>query len=196
MPQSVICPTLCKKVYKVGLLDADFQIRKWSGNEVVWTDPYYQRWVNMLARCYSKYQKKYTPSYKSCEVCDEWLVFSNFKSWMEKQDWHEKELDKDLFGCGKFYSPDTCCFVTKRLNLLLASYPRGVGVCWMHKRKKWRAYTYDMLLKKQVHIGVFEDKLDAIEAAKQGRTNAYLVAIDNLADPEHIKERAKEIIHG
>ena len=78
--------------------------------------PYYDRWKKMLKRCYSGNW----PSYEDCAVCDEWLTFSNFKSWMEKQDWKNKELDKDIIepGC-RVYSPDSCCFVPPDINRLL-----------------------------------------------------------------------------
>lgn len=77
--------------------------------------PYYKRWLNMIRRCYSGKEH-----YENCEVCDEWLVFSNFKYWMENQDWEGKELDKDiLFPGNATYSPDACVFVSKLLNRVL-----------------------------------------------------------------------------
>lgn len=29
-------------------------------------------------------------------MADEWNTFSNFKNWMEKQNWEDKQLDKDI----------------------------------------------------------------------------------------------------
>lgn len=80
--------------------------------------PYYGTWKRMLDRCY--FSGGAFPTYKDKEVCKEWLTFSNFKSWMEKQDWEGKDLDKDLInGSTREYSPTSCCFVDKRINLLL-----------------------------------------------------------------------------
>lgn len=33
------------------------------------------------------------------------------------QDWQGKELDKDLLGDGKLYSPETCIFVSHAVNM-------------------------------------------------------------------------------
>ena len=58
-----------------------------------------------------------SPTYKGCSVSEEWLRFSNFKRWMEKQDWDGKQLDKDiLFEGNKVYSAETCVFVTSVVN--------------------------------------------------------------------------------
>ena len=88
----------------------------------------------MITRCYCKKYLDKKPTYKGCTVCDEWLIFSNFKAWMEKQDWIGKELDKDLLVDGnKVYSPKTCLMVTREVNLLISDnlavkglYPTGV----------------------------------------------------------------------
>lgn len=78
---------------------------------------YYATWSAMIQRCYSKSYQVKKPWYIGVTVCDDWLIFSNFKAWMEQQDWHGKELDKDILSFdGKKYSPETCCFVTSLLN--------------------------------------------------------------------------------
>ena len=83
------------------------------------TTPQYKKWVAMIQRCYCQKTLKRQPTYKGCEVSQEWSVFSNFKSWMDSQDWEGKALDKDLLGCGKLYSPKNCCFIPRRLNMLI-----------------------------------------------------------------------------
>ena len=70
-------------------------------------------------------------------VCDDWLVLSNFKLWMELQDWHGKQLDKDIIKPGnKVYSPDCCAFVPNYVNSSLVdrkvargNTPQGVYKC-------------------------------------------------------------------
>ena len=128
--------------FGVGKLDADYPVRRTKeqpkvngkrSRKMVWECPYFRTWFNMLRRCYDqKYQEK-QPTYTGAKVCEEWLTFSNFKSWMEKQDWDGKHLDKDLLGNGKLYSPDTCCFLSRQVNnFLLGSdasrgkLPKGV----------------------------------------------------------------------
>ncbi len=108
-------------LYGVGVNDADYPTTR---SEVlggkytqVWVCPYYDRWKGMLKRCYSVKFKQKNTTYNDVVCCDEWLIFSNFKSWMETQDWEGKELDKDLLsGQTKIYSPNTCCFLNKEEN--------------------------------------------------------------------------------
>lgn len=107
-----------KKVCGVGINDADYATQgrdKITGKR--WWCPYYSRWHSMIKRCYSeKYQEK-NPTYKGCAVCEEWLYFSNFKRWVEEQDWKGKHLDKDFLVEGnKVYGPDTCVFMDGSLN--------------------------------------------------------------------------------
>ena len=105
----------------VGINDATESITKSvfvNGKyKLVWRCPYYEKWKSMLDRCY--FQKGVTrhKAYVDCYVCDEWLTFSNFKSWMETQDWEGRVLDKDLLVYGnKIYSPKTCLFIDQRIN--------------------------------------------------------------------------------
>lgn len=105
-----------KLIHGVGINDAGYNIsistRLPNGRRQEQRCPYYKRWVNMLTRCYSKAEQARNPCYIGCVVCPEWLTFSNFKRWMEQQDWKGKELDKDKHGDGKLYSPTTCEFLT------------------------------------------------------------------------------------
>lgn len=134
-----------KFVYGVGVNDAWYMTgyRSEEGKQV--RCPYYTKWKDTLKRCYSgKFQEK-NPTYVGCTVSKEWLLFSNFRKWMEKQDWEGKELDKDLlFKGNKVYSEDTCIFVSKKLNNLLTdcaaakgNYPQGVS--WHKARNKYVA---------------------------------------------------------
>lgn len=134
-----------KLVYGVGINDADYIVQvkvtvSAKGEKVrqkrVWTCPFYVKWTNMLVRCYSdKYQQKY-PTYVGCIVCEDWLVFSNFKHWMVKQDYVGNQLDKDiLFKDNKIYSPETCTFISSALNTFLTdriskrgNHPLGVSL--------------------------------------------------------------------
>ena len=122
-----------KLIYGVGVNDADYFVNTTvNGKQVKCL--FYQTWIDMLTRCYSeKYQNK-RPTYIGCTVSDCWLVFSNFKKWMELKDFKGKRLDKDLkFASNRVYSPDKCMFVTCAINNLLTNhaakrglYPQGV----------------------------------------------------------------------
>ena len=137
--------------------------------------PYYSRWENMLVRCYSNKFKSRCPTYVGCSVLDEWLVFSNFKVWMEKQDWKGKHLDKDILIQGnKIYSPETCLFVSCKINLLLINHKarRGnhpQGVCFNKTTKKYRAgVRVDGVLR---FLGVFDTSELAYNAYKAAKYN-------------------------
>lgn len=110
-------------IFNVGIFDLDYKITECSTIEGkrkrVWICPFYDRWYSMLRRCYSEVYQNNQPTYIGCSVCEEWKIFSNFKQWMESQDWKGKVLDKDIIGDGKFYSPDNCCFIIQSLNNFL-----------------------------------------------------------------------------
>ena len=112
------------KIFNVGVNDSTtpLSIKKRVNNKTVtlWRCPYYTRWVQMLTRCYSITSRSNRPTYNDVTCCEEWLTFSKFKSWMESQDWEDKELDKDLrVYQNKTYSPETCCFVSQDINSFL-----------------------------------------------------------------------------
>ena len=132
-------------VYGVGTNDADYTVKVQktvAGKYItVWDCPYYDRWKSMLRRCYSKKSQVKFPTYKGCSVCEEWLYFSNFKKWMELQNWKGRALDKDFLVEGnKVYSPDTCLFIPNKLNsfVVTSSKTRGIyplGVYYQKKHK-------------------------------------------------------------
>ena len=133
--------------------------------------PYYARWCDMIKRCYSIPFQKTRPTYIGCTVSNEWLLFSNFKRWMEQQDWQGKQLDKDLLVQGnKVYSDITCLFVTLRINSLTncTKSTKGkyrVGVSFDKRRKKYRASCSDGF--KRVELGVFSTEKEAHERYKE-----------------------------
>ena len=120
-------------VYGVGINDADYtpsRSKTVNGKtKTVWCS-FYSRWRTLIQRCYSEELHTRKPSYKDCYVCEEWKTFSNFKKWMENQNWEGKELDKDILSHGnKEYGPKTCIFVSHRLNCLLIDQPSNRGKC-------------------------------------------------------------------
>lgn len=136
--------TRTKLVHGVGINDSDYNIYPIIDGKRVMCQ-YYSTWRSMLMRCYdSKCQTKY-PTYIGCTVCEEWLKFSNFKSWMMLQDWEGKCLDKDILVQGnKIYSPDTCIFVTNAINTLFIKRDasRGqykIGVYFDKQHGKYKA---------------------------------------------------------
>ena len=83
----------------------------------------YDTWNKMLERCYGEKYQKIHPTYKDCEVCDDWLNFQTFAKWYYLNyyicDGDRMCLDKDiLYKNNKVYSPDNCIFVPARINKL------------------------------------------------------------------------------
>lgn len=114
------------------------------------------------------------PTYIDCLVCDEWLTFSNFRKWMEKQDWEGNHLDKDiLFKGNKIYSPSTCVFVPPQVNTFMNDHgaKRGkypIGVDFDKKAGFFRARVGNPFTKSTMHLGYFETE----EAANLAWRNA------------------------
>ena len=168
-----------KLVYGVGINDADYVVQKMETigyvngvrkQKRVWECPYYRVWENMLKRCYSvKYQER-QPTYKGCSVSKEWLRFSNFKRWMECQDFEGKQLDKDiLFEGNKVYSLEKCVFVTREINLFTTDRgaSRGewlIGVYWNKGAGKFMARCCNPFTKKSDYLGYFTCEEQAHQA--------------------------------
>ena len=157
-----------KLVSGVGVNDANYETQKFKreGDKYIniWRCPIYDIWTGMLRRCYSEtFLKKY-PSYMGCQVCEDWKTFSNFKLWVEEQDFIGKCLDKDLLNRGvRVYSPETCVFISKNLNSFLVGTRKKEGrlvgarkVC-----KKYIACCNDPFLDKVVHLGTYETEVEA-----------------------------------
>lgn len=156
--------------------------------------PYFSRWYNMLMRCYSENYQKKNQTYVGCTVCNEWLVFSKFRAWMEGQDWEGKELDKDILVKGnKLYSPQTCVFVSPNVNKLLVDsggkrgvYPIGVS---FHKSEQAIRATCLDGARKQAHLGYFKTPEEAHEAWRK-----YKHALACKIADEQTDERVAEAL--
>lgn len=168
-----------KLIYGIGINDADYATQKFEfiGHEGgkqkyrrVWICPYYQTWKDMLVRCYSSKVQEKKPTYAGCTVSKEWLTFSNFKEWMEKQDWEGKQLDKDILFVGnKTYSADTCVFVTRMVNMFTidSGAARGewmIGAYWDKKAGKFQSRCRNPFTKKQEYLGLFTYEHEAHQA--------------------------------
>ena len=174
-----------KLVCGVGVNDAKYRVRitEFTNSglntrkaRLLWECPFYSRWAAMLRRCYNKsYQEKY-PTYTDCKVCDDWLIFSNFRRWMEKQNWQEKELDKDLLVKGnRIYSPEKCIFIDSAVNsfILDRSASRGslpIGVSYNNDMKKYQSSCGNCITKKREHLGYFDSEHDAHAAWLKRKT--------------------------
>lgn len=123
-----------KLVEGMGVNDAPFVVKPTiKGIQI--KHPAYSVWGNMLQRCYNiKYKDKH-PTYLNITCCQEWLLFTNFAKWFKDNYIEDCQLDKDLLVKDNLiYSPNTCLFISKELNLFLTlrdkcrgSLPIGVS---------------------------------------------------------------------
>ena len=183
-----------KSVYGVGVNDADYVVQRWETigrvngkqkQKLVWCCPYYQAWKGILQRCYSTKLQERFPTYKGCSVSEEWLTFSVFKSWMEKQDFEGMQLDKDLlFEGNKVYSEEKCVFVSRVVNMFTTDRgnDRGewlIGVVWHKSAGKFRSQCRNPFTKKQEYLGYFACELEAHQAwLKRKLELAHLLAAE------------------
>lgn len=149
----------------------------------------YDTWFDMIKRCYSEKHQQRNPSYIGCTVAPEWHLFSNFKAWMESQDWEGKQLDKDLIVPGnKIYSPETCVFLSTEINRLMsrgtASLGGGlIGCTKKANSTKFTAQCRDPIGGKRKHLGVFPTAEQAHEAWRQFKHSLAMAYADHQTDP-------------
>ena len=129
-------------------------------------------WRSIFVRCY--YKNSATTCYYNASVCAEWFTFSNFYQWAKPLYKEGLQLDKDIKGGNlKIYSPDYCCFVTKKLNdMATKRKERGsglpMGVWYQDKSKKYIACGSNG--QKNVHLGMFKTKEEAKMAYNEHKT--------------------------
>lgn len=152
-----------------------FGVGKYSGGD----KKLYKLWVGMLERTYCEKFKAGRPTYKDVTVCKEWHNFQNFAEWCSKQEHFQLkddkgrcyQLDKDILVKGnKIYSPDTCCFVPKDINLLLLrnNANRGelpIGVTY--KKHIDRFVSQITCYGERKHIGTFKTPEEAFLSYKE-----------------------------
>lgn len=169
---------MARLVYGVGVNDSPTPIQRYgisAGKRVVeWRCPFYTRWANMLKRCFAESSLKSRPGYSTVDVCDEWKYFSNFKAWMEKQDWEGKHLDKDLLGSGDIYSPENCVFIDSDVNSYIKSSTNKFGLptgITHYPSGSW--YASILRDRSRIYLGKFKTEQEAV--------NAYLTAKIDIA---------------
>ena len=170
-----------KLVQGFGINDADYVVSKYESwyeggkrkLKILWQCPYYVKWRSMLNRCYSARYHKNKPTYIGCYVCEEWLTFSNFKAWMETQDWEGKQLDKDLLVEGnKEYGPNFCVFISRELNLFLTDRKnfRGSWPIGVHFHKPSQKFISQLRHGgTQINLGSYDTPEEAHAIWKEGK---------------------------
>lgn len=138
-----------KSVFNVGFIGEG----KYKVTENSITTPHYRVWHSLIRRVHDTKFLEKNPAYKNCTITDSWYNFQNFAKWYDANHYEVKnetvELDKDILVKGnKLYSPDTCVFAPKRINLLFTKKDshRGdlpVGVVFKKTSGKYTAQCND-----------------------------------------------------
>ena len=179
-----------KLTFGVGINDIEYNVNPTINGKRV-ACKYYLTWHGMLKRCYSYKYQAINPTYIGCVVAEEWLTFSNFKSWMENQDWVGKQLDKDILVQGnKIYSPNTCIFVSSAINKLFVKCDaaRGqykLGVYFHKPNSKFKAQC--KVNGKKKHLGYYSTEEEAYQVYKKFKTD-YIYSIALEQSDERLKQ--------
>lgn len=178
-----------KPVYGVGINDAEYMTApKIKGKQI--RCPFYQAWKNMLMRCYNEKYQARQPQYKGCQVDKAWLRFTVFRKWMIDQDWEGKHLDKDILsGSNKIYSPETCMFVSARINAFFVEGRKGnhqKGVSFDKIRKLYKA---EIAIGGRVSkfIGRYDSAEKAHKAWKMAKSK-YTLELSREQDDNRVKQ--------
>jgi len=169
----------------VGINDADYKYRiheNVNGKcKIVYQCKIHTMWKDLLRRCFNQNYKSKYPHYKEVTCCDDWLVFSKFKAWVDIQgsifdkDGKVKQLDKDLlYKDNKVYSPENCILVSGKVNnfMLCGGQVSSSGV-------------KGVVLNKQTN------KLHVFCKDPFNRYSKYVGDVDNLLDGEVLYRKTK-----
>lgn len=124
-----------KLICGVGINDADYVVKKTTRykdcngavkSRLLWACPVYTCWKSMIERVHSKSYLEKRPTYLSVDICEEWLRFSNFKTWVDGLGYSITGLviDKDILNPHKkkVYCPEYCAFVSKTVNSFVLNF--------------------------------------------------------------------------
>lgn len=129
----------------------------------------YRVWNGMLLRCYNSKHSSYI-NYNDVEICTEWLTFSNFNRWFEKNYIKGYHLDKDILLKGnRIYSPDMCCFVPPEINTLLLNARRKRGKYPLGVSKVKNKYNAQFRCNGLVRLGLYNTPEEAFYAYKRAK---------------------------
>lgn len=130
----------------------------------------YQVWASMIQRCTNPNVDKYKDyGGRGITVCDRWRDFENFLADMGKRTSKKHSIDRiDVNGN---YELGNCKWSTRTEQVRNIRIPKRntsghKGVSWNKQRSKWHSRI--AVNGKEIHLGLFDNIEDAIEARKQG----------------------------
>jgi len=168
-----------KKICGVGINNADYVVApKINGVQAMCC--FYKTWRSMIRRCYSGKSLLSSSSYSEISVSPEWLKFLTFKAWMVAQNWRGMELDKDVMYPGnKIYGPDTCVFVSSKVNKLLNCNRAARGLLPIGVSYHKRIGRYEANISKygkSFHLGYYDTPEVAAEVYQESK-RLYILSV-------------------
>lgn len=171
-----------------------------NGNNITYKD--FRTWYEMHRR--AENYSGFKPEYSDVKVCEEWYNFQNFAKWYHENYYEVKgdvmNLDKDILQPqSRIYSPDTCCFLPRRLNEIfhnlnkIRSNGLPVGIEWARRKTSEDGYrvkvTYvdDNNRRKYVRktFDCLEDAKEFYSKFKQEDTRRIIISYKDII-PEHV----------
>jgi hypothetical protein len=119
---------------------------------------------------------------------------------MEKQDWHGKQLDKDLLCYGnRVYTPVVCVFISQLTNAFLQEQSRRrgdhpLGVSIDKPAGKFRASVSNPITKSRENLGYFDYPQDAHQAWRKRKHELACRLADMQDDPRVAEALRKRYI--
>ncbi len=158
-------------------------------------NPYLNKWMSMLQRCYDEKLHSKEETYKDCIVDDRWLCFELFLQDIpnilgyQEMIGHQDilfEIDKDILTDSKIYNLENCIFIPGKLNNFFTNiqkhntsgYP---GVSYSESKQKYICYVNND--SKRIWLGHYDNPLDAFikyQKHKESVLEEYLLEYDFL----------------
>ena len=161
----------------------------------------YYTWRNMIGRCTVEEIQERQPTYKNCNIEDNWFSFDNFENWYNSQyyECEEKlELDKDiLVHNNKTYGEKFCCLVPKRINLLISksrlSKEFGLPVGVSKKRERF-CVGGTKVNNNTVYLGIYDTPEEAFLVYKKYKEDMIKMVADDYKQRGQITEKVYQAL--
>lgn len=123
----------------------------------------YQKWADMMQRCYDENTHKLKPHYDSCTAEIEFQNFSNYRLWHKENAMGDRkvDLDKDVLISGNtVYGSETCTLIPHFTNTLFENR-RGVETNIVFNNTTGKYDVTMSILGKRREVGTFDTEKEA-----------------------------------